>query len=414
MKKHILFSSGSLRMGGLERILVEYLNKIDHQKYKITLFILSDFGSLDIFKKDIPEYIDIRFLKPEKLVTKTAYLKHNKKDIFNKLKYNIYMSLERWELKRNFIKNLKEIENVDVLIDFDSGLTKLDKETKNLKKIAWIHNSLPSLLKKEKKITKRGIRLSNYDKIVTICKEMKEETEKIYPFLKEKIEYIYNPFDFDRIRMESEKTEDLSEAEKVLLEDDYMLSVSRVDKTQKDFPTLIKAYKLLKDSGLKEKLYIVGDGDAKKELQNMINELGLSEDILMLGQKKNPYIWMKHSKLFVHSSKYEGLPTVLIEAMILGKIVVSSECPTGPREILDNGNSGFLVKVGDEEEFAEKIYEALNNKEYADKIKENMFNRIDEFRAENSIDKMDSIVNKIDDREHLNKTEEKTCLKKNF
>ena len=65
MKKHILFSSGSLRMGGLERILVEYLNKIDKDKYKITLFILSDFGELDVFRKDIPKHIDIRFLKPE-------------------------------------------------------------------------------------------------------------------------------------------------------------------------------------------------------------------------------------------------------------------------------------------------------------------------------------------------------------
>ena len=61
MKKHILFSSGSLRMGGLERVLVEYLNGIDKQNYKVTLFILSDFGDQDIFKKDIPEHIDIRF-----------------------------------------------------------------------------------------------------------------------------------------------------------------------------------------------------------------------------------------------------------------------------------------------------------------------------------------------------------------
>ena len=153
MKKHILFSSGSLKMGGVERVLVEYLNVIDKNKYKITLFILSDFGVLDVFRKDIPEYIEIRFLKPEKLVTRTAYLKHNKKNVFNKMLYNIYMSVERYVLKKNFVKNLKEIQKVDVLIDFDSGLTKLDKETKGLKKIAWTHNSLPNLLKKEKKIS---------------------------------------------------------------------------------------------------------------------------------------------------------------------------------------------------------------------------------------------------------------------
>ena len=305
------------------------------------------------------------------------------------------MSLERRVLKRNFIKNLKEIGNVDVLIDFDSGLTKLNNETKELKKAAWIHASLPNLLKKEKKIVKRGIRLDNYDKIITICKEMKAETEMIYPFLSDKIDYIYNPFNFNRIQMESEKIEDLSNEEKEFLKEKYILAVSRIDKIQKDFPTLIKAYNILKEKGLKEKLYIIGDGDAKLEIQQMINEMGLSKDIFMLGQKKNPYVWMKNSELFVHSSKYEGLPTVLIEAMILGKIVVSSECPTGPKEILENGDSGLLFKIGDEEEFAHKIYEVLNNAELKEKIQKNMLNRIEEFRAESSMKKLYLTIDKM-------------------
>ena len=395
MKKHILFSSGSLRMGGLERVLVEYLNKIDKDKYKITLFILSDFGEQDVFKKDIPEYIDVRFLKPEKLVTKTAYLKHNKKNLFNKMIYNLYMSLERHTLKKNFVKNLKEIEKVDVLIDFDSGLTKLSKETKDLKKVAWTHNSLPNLLKKEKKIKKRGIRLDNYDKIVTICKEMKEETENIYPYLKEKIEYIYNPFDFERIRKEALSTEELTSDEKKLLDDDYILSVSRIDKTQKDYPTLIKAYKLLKEKGIKQKLYIVGDGDFREELGNIIKRENLENEVKLLGQKKNPYIWMKNSDLFVHSSRYEGLPTVLIEAMILGKIVVSSACPTGPREILENGKSGLLFEIGNENEFAEKIFLALNDEKKRKELEENMERRVREFTADKSLEKLELVIREL-------------------
>jgi glycosyltransferase involved in cell wall biosynthesis len=392
MKKHILFSSGSLKMGGLERVLVEYLNKIDKDKYKITLFILSDFGKLDVFRKDIPEYIDIRFLKPEKLVTRTAYLKHNKKNIFNKMIYNIYMSLERYVLKKNFLKNLKEIEKVDVLIDFDSGLTKLHKETKGLKKIAWIHNSLPNLLKKDKKIKKRGIRLNNYDKIVTICREMKEETESIYPYLKEKIEYIYNPFDFERIRKESECTEGLTEEEKKLLEDKYILSVSRIDKTQKDYPTLIKAYKLLKEKGTDYKLYIVGDGDFKEELGKMIKNENLENEVKLLGQKKNPYVWMKNSELFVHSSRYEGLPTVLIEAMILGKVVVSSACPTGPREILQNGECGLLFEIGNENEFSEKIFMILTDKDKKENLEKKIETRVKEFTPEKSLEKLDKVI----------------------
>ena len=395
MKKHILFSSGSLKMGGLERVLVEYLNKIDKEKYKITLFILSDFGELDVFRKDIPEYIDVRFLKPEKLVTKTAYLKHNKKNLFNKMIYNLYMSLERHVLKKNFVKNLKEIEEVDVLIDFDSGLTKLSKETENLKKIVWIHNSLPNLLKKEKKIKKRGIRLNNYDKIITICKEMKEETERIYPYLKEKIEYIYNPFDFERIEKEAESTDELTSEEKKLLDDKYILSVSRIDRTQKDYPTLVKAYKLLKSKGIKQKLYIVGDGDFREELGRIIKTENLENDIKLLGQKKNPYVWMKNSDLFVHSSRYEGLPTVLIEAMILGKIVVSSACPTGPREILEDGKSGLLFGVGDADEFAEKIFLILNDQNKRRELEENIKIRVKDFTSDKSLEKLDLVIREL-------------------
>ena len=87
----------------------------------------------------------------------------------------------------------------------------------------------------------------------------------------------------------------------------------------------------------------------------------MEKDIILLGSIKNPYPWLKKAKLFVHSSKYEGLPTVLIEALVLNKKVISSACPTGPKEILENGKIGDLYEIGNYEKLAYYIIEALKN-----------------------------------------------------
>ena len=91
----------------------------------------------------------------------------------------------------------------------------------------------------------------------------------------------------------------------------------------------------------------------------MIKDEDLQEYIKLLGVKKNPYPWIKNSKLLVHSSRYEGFGLVLVEALILGKVVISSNCKVGPREILNNGEYGSLVEVGDYNAMAQEILELL-------------------------------------------------------
>lgn len=105
----------------------------------------------------------------------------------------------------------------------------------------------------------------------------------------------------------------------------------------------------------------------------------MEENIVVLGRKKNPYIWLKNSDFFVHSSKYEGLPTVLIEALICDKLVVSSNCPTGPKEILANETCGRLFEVGDYEKLAELLEEYIKNKELKEKYINNIKARKKEF-----------------------------------
>ncbi|MGL4999345.1 MAG: glycosyltransferase, partial [Cetobacterium sp.] len=239
------------------------------------------------------------------------------------------------------------------------GLSKEIENIKSDKKYAWIHASIENWYEKPGRIKRLGMRLKKYDKIVTICEDMKKETKNLYPFLKEKLITIYNPFNFERIIGLSE--EKIEENMKYLLDEKYIVSVMRLTNHQKDFKTLIDGFKLAKENGIKEKLYILGDGPDKENIQELIDKCGMKEEVLLLGSQKNPYPWLKNAEFFVHSSKYEGFGLVLVEAMILGKAVISSDCPIGPKEVLENGESGVLYPVGNSKKLSRNILSLLMN-----------------------------------------------------
>lgn len=358
MKKKVLFYNGSLRMGGIERVLVEVLQNLDRSNLDIDLVIEDGIRSLNVFEKDIPKDIKLYYLKPEEIIKKTDFYRQNRKNIFYKVMYNLMMAYEGYVKKENLKKIIKD-KHYDVVIDFDMGLSKQINFVDAKKKIAWIHSSIEKWYVKESRIKRLGERLKKYDKIVTICDAMKESTEKLYPFLKEKIIIIYNPFNFERI-IENSK-EKVDENLKEHYEKDFIVSVMRLTENSKDFDTLISGFKLAKEKKIKEKLYILGDGPDRDKIEKKIKKEGMENEIILLGNIKNPYPWIKKAKMLVHSSKYEGLPTVLIEALILDKIVISSDCPTGPREILENGEIGYLYNVGDFRKLGELIVKNLEN-----------------------------------------------------
>jgi glycosyltransferase involved in cell wall biosynthesis len=105
----------------------------------------------------------------------------------------------------------------------------------------------------------------------------------------------------------------------------------------------------------------VGSRDEQGRLEDLIRELQIEGDVELVGFASNPYQYMSRAAVFVLSSKWEGLPTVLIEAMACGSPVVSTDCPHGPREILEDGKWGRLVPVGSHEELAAAILDALRS-----------------------------------------------------
>ena len=132
-----------------------------------------------------------------------------------------------------------------------------------------------------------------------------------------------------------------------------LISVGRlVD--QKDHLTLLRSIRNIKNK-IKVELILIGQGKNKIFLNNYIKINRLEKNVKILGYKKNPYPFIKYSNVLVLTSKYEGLPNVLLEAITLKRFVISSDCPTGPKEILDNGKGGMLFKTGNYKDLSKKI-----------------------------------------------------------
>jgi glycosyltransferase involved in cell wall biosynthesis len=136
-----------------------------------------------------------------------------------------------------------------------------------------------------------------------------------------------------------------------------ILGVGKLE-AQKDFPTLIRAFAQVRKV-FPSRLMILGWGPDRPQLEALIDALGLTQDVALPGYIGNPYAYMARAALFVLSSAWEGLPTVLIEAMAAGVPVVSTDCKSGPQEILNQGQYGSLTPVGDSRALAGAMLEVL-------------------------------------------------------
>lgn len=123
----------------------------------------------------------------------------------------------------------------------------------------------------------------------------------------------------------------------------------------------------------------------------------MQKDIVLLGQKENPYIWMKNAELLVHSSKFEGFGMVLIEAMALGRAVVSTDCPVGPREILEEGKAGALSNLEDAEGLSGEIINLLEDEKVRNDIRERGLKRSADFEADIILREYEVFIDRVID-----------------
>lgn len=196
------------------------------------------------------------------------------------------------------------------------------------------------------------------DVISAVSGGVADDLSRVARVARDRIQVVYNPI----------ITPDLAEKAKENLDHPWfypgkrpvILAAGRLD-TQKDYPYLIRSFARVRQSH-PARLMILGEGPDRDALVSLIRHLSLEDDVCLPGFVKNPYPYMTRASVFVLSSRWEGLPTVLVEALFCGMPVIATDCPSGPREILSNGQYGRLVPVGDEDRMVEAILDTLNGK----------------------------------------------------
>ena len=333
-KKKLSFFLPSLEGGGAEKVVVNLIKEFVKRGIESELVLVNAKGPYLI---EVPQGVKVFDLKSSRVLFALPklikYLKTEKPDI-------LVSSLSHANIIA-ILANKLAMTNVRIFAREDTTLSLSSLYSTSLK-----NKVMPLLM---------GIFYRFADLIIVVSKGVKDDLVSFAKLPSDKIELIYNPVITPDLFTKVQ--EPVSHPWFAPNSPPVILGVGRLTK-EKDFPTLLKAFALVRKE-VDSRLVILGEGEEKKNLEKLAKELGIEEYLWMPGFVDNPYKYMNRASVFVLSSIYEGLPTVLIEALALGCQVVSTDCKSGPREILDNGKFGKLVPVGDYKEMAHAIKEIL-------------------------------------------------------
>ena len=247
----------------------------------------------------------------------------------------------------------------------------------NTAPVGWSKNPIKRLIFK--------IVLSLSDKVMVNSIQFKKILKKD---LNVNSECIYNPLNKKEIINQSKKSS------RKIFKSGSKLKILNIGRftDQKDQLTFLKSLNLIKDK-INFEACLVGRGKLKQKLEKYILDNKLNHLVKILNFTQNPYPLMKQANLLILTSKYEGLPNVLLEALVLKKFIISSSCETGPKEILLNGNGGLLFKVGNYKELAEKIIFYSMNKQKCKKLLNNSYKSLNRFDYKVNLSKYYKLIN---------------------
>ncbi|SFI24645.1 glycosyltransferase [Halpernia frigidisoli] len=386
LKKKILIRIGSLRHGGAEKVLVTFLKNLPEDKYEIDLLLNLYSGK---YLAEVPTWVNVLHLNKGEMIT-TNRLQDLPKKAFRVIYQSVLKKLP--DLLYQFILKGKKYD-----IEFAAihGMRDdiLNSPQKSSKKLIWIHNDL----KKTElyNYTDSEIRkFFDYDKIMVISQKIKQDFEDLAKteIEKNKITRIYNPLDTEEIILKSQKqivkTQDLIEENRL----PTFVSIGTVF-PQKGFDRLLKVHRKLLDEGFQHNILIIGDGYDFENLQKLQNELNVTETSTLLGFTDNPYPYFKAADFYILSSRYEGFPTVLFEAITLKKKIIATEV-SGVNEMLEDGNLGLLVE-NSQDGIYQGMKKALTEPIIFDNFTKNLQDYKMPFNLENSVNSICEIIDNL-------------------
>lgn len=331
-KERIAVFLHALHGGGAEKVAVNLLKGMSARDVPLDLVLATAEGP---YLDQVPKYVRVVDLAAGRVVKATLPLLH-------------YLQREKPMALLSHMNHANVVAVVaKQLARTKTKLVLVEHDTLSAAKGKFLRSRLvPPLVKK----------LYPYaDAIVGVSEGVARDLEANFSIPGEKLSVVYNPVVSDELFSKAKTP--LAHSWFQADSPPVFLAVGRLTQ-QKDFFTLIEAFALLKSQTV-ARLIILGEGEDRSELEAAIARLGLCESISLPGFVENPYAYMSRASAFVLSSRWEALPTVLIEAMACGCPVIATDCPSGPAEVLQAGVYGPLVKVGDPTALAAAMLQVL-------------------------------------------------------
>lgn len=399
-KKKILIRIGSLRHGGAEKVLVTFLKNLPPDKYEIDLLLNLFSGK---YLPEVPSWVNVYYLikgemiptnRPKDILPKVLRVSYQKiLKIFPKLLYRFILKNKKYDVEFAAIHGMRD--------------EILNSTQETSKKVVWIHNDLKKT--HFHNYTDSEIKkFFGFDKIMVISEKIKQDFEVLAKndLEKNKIVRIYNPLDTEEILLKSKDSifniQNLGLESQILSTDSGQLTTDNQVPTfisvgtvfpQKGFDRLLKVHKKLLEEGLKHRVLIVGDGYDFDNTKKLVKDLGVSETATMFGFTDNPYPYFKNADFYILSSRYEGFPTVLFEALTLKKNIIATNV-SGVNEMLEDGKLGLIVE-NSEDGIYEGMKKALENPESFKIFQSNLEDYKMPFNLENSVNSMVKIIDEL-------------------
>lgn len=370
--KNILILCATMQKGGAERVISLLLKELeDKQNLKVHFMMMEDGIEYELPKYIIP-----------------IILSNSKKNGIRKL---IELPFVAWQLSKYIKQN-----NIDVVMSFLYRPNYVNVLAKNF---GSKHKSIINIRSTTSRYLNEGLlgkvnlflirKLFNKSDLIISNSSGVDEDLKSLMNITTNTKVIYNPVDLEYINY----NKDICEDTKFEFKKDkkYVISVGRLIPLKRNKDLIDAFYDIQKNDNSLE-LILLGDGVLKNSLIEYCVGLGIDKKVHFLGNVKNPFYYLNKSDLFVMNSEIEGFPNVLVEAMACGLPVISSDCKSGPREILEDGKYGLLYPVGDVDTLIEKMKYYLYKNIDREKIKSENLKRIEDFNIDKIMNEFKSLL----------------------
>jgi len=369
----ILFLTSNLGGGGAERALVDIINHLDRSRFNPHLALFQKEGPfLNELAPDVPVY-EIQSI-PHGFIRRNLVRFRGIRYLVSEIQPSLIMSM-LWQVNAVvLLTSLFGDLGVPIIINEQSvpgASLRFDRRRRMLWPIVkWTYRKA--------------------HQIIVISKGIACELDQDLRISKDKINVIHNPVTIPAVEGQDHRSFEFKIHSKPAI-----MAAGRLNPL-KNYPMLLQAFSLVSSEHDVE-LYILGQGPEKNRIETLADSLGISSKVHLLGFVSDPRSYLSQADIFVLTSNHEGFGNVLIEAMSLGVPVIATDCPYGPREILDNGKYGILVPVGDESAFADAISYLLNHPEERLNLAESGLRRSTDFSIEKIVDQYEQVFTNLID-----------------